>query len=130
MALRVDHEYMATWKAWLLGAAAITSGALTVTLVLLAILVDWETADRTASVFGAVASLLGMVISLRALLGDTQQGSVLRVKNTGKATSKNSGKANTGLTGPGANFSGEVEVDSTGDSDADGGSANTGVWRT
>ncbi|MFC8094991.1 hypothetical protein [Streptomyces sp. NPDC057301] len=52
---------MLTWV------AAVVCAAGAVALVLVAVLVDLDTADRTASVIGAVASLAGLLVAVVAL---------------------------------------------------------------
>lgn len=84
--------------------AAVVAGLATVALVLVAVLVDLDTADKTASIVGAVLALASLVVSLIALFRDgngntpspgrTVQGgedSVVALGNiTGSALGKNS----------------------------------------
>ncbi|GAA2290905.1 hypothetical protein GCM10010415_73340 [Streptomyces atrovirens] len=65
-------------------AVAVLCGVIGVGLVLMAVLVDLDTADRTASVVGAVVALVGLVMSAYALLqAPANAGGVTRAYGRG-----------------------------------------------
>jgi hypothetical protein len=64
------------WKKAVLICTAVLSGVAAVALVLVACLIDLDTADRAASVIGSVVGLAGLVLSLWALLASRSEAGV------------------------------------------------------
>lgn len=96
-------------------------------MVLVWLLVDLGTADGLASVVGACSGVAGLAYGI---LGGQQNDPIVRAASTGTATSRNQGQANTGITGPATRVGGQMQAEHTGDADADGGTANTGIHLT
>ncbi|GGV02639.1 hypothetical protein GCM10010211_82420 [Streptomyces albospinus] len=88
---------------------------------------QWDTANRLATVLSALVGLAALGVSVWAALPG-RQAAVVRVSNTGEARAGSDASANTGVTGPAAGLQESVEVDGTGRAEASGGGdANTGI---
>ncbi|MFK0202794.1 hypothetical protein [Streptomyces lavendulae] len=97
-------------------------------LVIIAIMVVWYTVDLNAA--GQVASVAAgcaAVVTLARELLRHEQPDVMVAQQTGKASARSGGDANSGITGPADSLSGEFRAERTGDSEGDGGSANSGI---
>ncbi|MFF1918188.1 hypothetical protein ACFVYE_43065 [Streptomyces sp. NPDC058239] len=114
-------------QGWKKTALISASFLLIAAMVLVWLLVDLGTADGLASVVGACAGVAGLAY---AMLGGQQNDPVVHAANTGTATARNQGQANTGITGPATRLDGQMQAEHTGDADADGGTANTGIQLT
>ncbi|AUG79753.1 hypothetical protein CFP65_5040 [Kitasatospora sp. MMS16-BH015] len=84
---------------------------------------SWDKANQVAGVVSALVSVAALGVAVWALVASPGGGSSVRVSGTGRATATGGGSANSGVLGA---VSGTVEVDRTGDAQADGGRANTG----
>lgn len=80
-----------------------------------------ERANQLAGVLSALVGVLALAVAVWALLPG--RAPAVRVRNTGAATARGDGLANTGVTGPAR---GPVEVADTGDAQSERGQANTG----
>lgn len=103
--LRAGHnDCMGFWKKAVLACAAVVSGVVAIALVAVAVRGDLDTADRAASVVGAVVGMAGLVLSLWSLLAGRSEGGV-RASGAGAVVAGRSvGRAVTGdrnrLAGP------------------------------
>lgn len=88
---------------------------------------QWDRANRIATVVSVLAAVAAVGIAVWAALPASKPGSVVRVSVTGKATATRGGTAITGASGPVGSTPGLVEVKDTGDADASGGDAASGV---
>ncbi|MGW6224448.1 hypothetical protein ACWF8U_31730 [Streptomyces olivaceus] len=84
---------------------------------------DLDTAGKVASVVGACVGVAG--IAYTALKREDRQTSAI-AKGTGTAESRNNGFANTGLNLSAA-ATGNFSAETTGDTEADGGTSNSGI---
>jgi hypothetical protein len=92
---------------------------------------SWTRADELAGIVSALVSIAGLGATVwAALAARTTTGAAPRVhvSNTGNASARGSGSANTGvITSPSGTTGGVTSVKRTGDADADDGQANTGI---
>lgn len=90
-------------------------------------LLSWTRAEQLAGVLSALAGVTGIGVAIWATMaGGSKQ--TIRAVSTGKATATGGGSANTGvIVGGAATSTGEVSAQQTGDAEADGGDANSGV---
>ncbi|MEV6159474.1 hypothetical protein AB0L53_54995 [Nonomuraea sp. NPDC052129] len=108
----------------------VTAAVVVVVAVVLAVL-RWDDANKLASALSALAGLAAVGVGVWAALPGSAQGRI-RASRTGKAVAGRGGWANTGVSIKGApsiksTAAGDVRADHTGDADASGGDANTGV---
>jgi hypothetical protein len=102
----------------------VTAAVVVVVAVVLAVL-RWDEANKLASALSALAGLAAVGVGVWAALPGSALGRI-RASRTGKAVARRGGSANTGVSGKG-DAAGDVRADHTGDADASGGDANTGV---
>ncbi|MEV6040878.1 hypothetical protein AB0L65_57910 [Nonomuraea sp. NPDC052116] len=88
-------------------------------------LLTWEYADRVATTVSALMGIAAVGVAVWAALPGT--GKKVRVSGTGKAVAHSDGVAVSGLSGPASVADDLVEVDRTGDAEAFGGKATSGV---
>ncbi|WP_431919580.1 hypothetical protein [Nonomuraea jabiensis] len=88
-------------------------------------LLTWEYANRVATTVSALAGIAAVGVAVWAALPG--MGKKVRVSGTGKAMAHSGGVAISGLSGPASAADGLVEVDRTGDAEAFGGKATSGV---
>lgn len=110
--------------AWFKTSLIIACCALIGSMIAVWVFVDLGTAGAVASVFGAVAGIGGLIWTVMS--GVSGHGPVLSVRRTGKASAAHGGRANSGVILPRGRI-GEATAEDTGDAQADGGSANTGI---
>ncbi|AVZ76948.1 hypothetical protein SLUN_36980 [Streptomyces lunaelactis] len=90
-------------------------------------LMSWDRADQVAGIASAFLSVAALGVAVWAVMAGTT-GSRLRASNTGKATVRGGGTANTGVVLPNSGVSDStVHVQKTGAAESDGGQANTGI---
>lgn len=91
--------------------------------------VQWEQADRVATVVSALGAVAAVGVAVWAVLrGPSVSGGLVRASRTGKAVSGRGGSANAGVRAARSRWSRLIVADRTGDADSsDGGDANTGV---
>ncbi|MFH8691398.1 hypothetical protein ACH4EC_31575 [Streptomyces anulatus] len=88
---------------------------------------SWDRAGQVAGVVSAVVGVAALGVSVYGAFGPSR-GPDVQVSATGRATSRGGGDANTGFVAPASTTPpGSVSVSDTGDAEADGGSANTGL---
>lgn len=123
-------EWWSAVSPWLVRALVGTCTLVAVALVVVACLVGLETGDGVASIAGACTGLAGLVVAVRAgaPAGPTG-GPVVRVRRSGRAVARGSGRALTGVHAP-AGQPGTFLVDRSGDAEADGGDADSGLRMT
>ncbi|WP_329094372.1 hypothetical protein OG979_08425 [Actinomadura citrea] len=78
------------------GAVAVVCGLVTVGLIVLVFAADLETANRTASIVGAVATLVGTTLSVYALYRTPGNPSSVEARQRGVAAGGSIGRAVTG----------------------------------
>ncbi|GAA1009678.1 hypothetical protein Aple_021880 [Acrocarpospora pleiomorpha] len=116
-----------TVRRWVLAATAVAVAVLAVVFVVL----GWERADKVASLASALAGVAAVGVALWAAWPMASGGGGLRVLNTGRATVRGDGRANTGFSGRADALPSQVRVEQTGNADAgSGGNANSGVELT
>lgn len=112
---------MATWKR----VSVITGSALLIAAMISTwVWGDLNAAGQVASVIGAAIGTFGICYTV--LSRDSRSSLAISVSNTGKSFSRLSGGANTGLIAP-SQARGSMTVQGTGDAEADGGAANSGI---
>ncbi|RPF39333.1 hypothetical protein EDD92_9579 [Streptomyces sp. TLI_185] len=96
-------------------------------LVVVACVVGLNTGNGVASIAGTCTGLAGLVVAVRAGASAAPGGGpVVRVRRSGHAKASNGGRALTGVNAS-ADRPGRYLVDGSGDAEADGGEADTGV---
>jgi hypothetical protein len=101
---------------------------LVITLLLVAALgawfavVRWEDANKVATAASALGAVAAVGVAVWAAMRSPRPEGRVRVRGTGSAVARGGGSANTGVIGGGT-----AQVRNTGDAEADGGDANTGV---
>lgn len=122
---------MTSMQGWRKTALVVASCVLIAAMVVLWLWVDLGTADGAASVIGASAGVVGLAYALISGTSAQQSGSTITVSKTGKATATSGGRANTGITMPGAGPGVQASASETGDAESDGsGEADTGIRLT
>jgi hypothetical protein len=105
--------------------AAATAVLVAVLLVVLMVL-HWNAANKVAVVVSALAAVAAVGVAVWATLPAVRTGGMW-ASRTGRATAGPGGRANSGVWGPAGSLPDDVRVDRTGDAEASGGDANTGV---
>ncbi|MFD4411117.1 hypothetical protein [Streptomyces sp. NPDC058475] len=104
-----------------------TASAVAVLGVVLTV-VRWDDANKMAVVVSALAAVAAVGISVWAALpGGSSRGQGWQASRTGRAVASQQGQANTGISTPATSAPTVVEVNNTGDAEATGGDANSGV---
>ncbi|MFH8370934.1 hypothetical protein [Streptomyces sp. NPDC018031] len=112
-------------QGWKKTALITGSSVLIMAMVAVWVWVDLDTAAQVATVIAGVVGVAGLTAGL---VGPRQQAPpVLRATRTGRATARGGGVANTGISGPAAAPPAGAVAEDTGDAEADGGTAGTGV---
>jgi len=111
-----------TARRWVLVGTAVAVAVLATVLAGL----GWDAADKAGSAISALAGVAALGVAVWAAWPMASSGKSIHIADTGRATTHGQGRANTGLSGPGA-APDQVRVERTGDADASGGDANTGV---
>ncbi|MEU0429013.1 hypothetical protein ABZ235_36640 [Streptomyces canus] len=88
----------------------------------------WDRANQIAGIVSAFVGVASLGVALWAAAASASSGISIRISDTGNAAARGGGSANTGAVIPsGLVGPARVEVTGTGDADAEGGQANTGV---
>src|SRR5690606_1044689 len=122
LAIGANHTGV-TRHRWVL---ACTAASVAVLAGVFAVL-GWEHADKAASVVSALTGVAAVGVAIWAAAPAASGGGNIRVSKTGRATARGHGLANTGMIGPADALKGDVQVERTGDAEADAGDANTDV---
>jgi hypothetical protein len=97
-------------------------------LAVLFVVLQWERANKVATVVSCLAAVTAVGVAIWAALPGRGGRVTMKVRDAGRATSGQGGTASTGIKGPAAQFTGDISVERTGDADAStGGDANTGI---
>ncbi|TYB47395.1 hypothetical protein FXF51_58275 [Nonomuraea sp. PA05] len=88
-------------------------------------LLTWEDVDKIATAISALAGIAAVGVAVWAALPGA--GNAVRVSGTGKAVARNGGVAVSGFSGPASAAASASEVHTTGDAEASGGKATSGV---
>lgn len=108
-------------------ALAVTALAVAALGVVLTV-VRWDDANKIAVVVSALTAVAAVGISVWAALpGGAAPTPPWRASQTGKAVAGQGSQANTGISAPAALASAPLQVDNTGDAEATGGDANSGI---
>jgi hypothetical protein len=110
----------------------IAVGATVLTVAVLAVVLrvlHWDTASKVVAVVSALSAVAVVGVTVWGALPGRSAESTnhVAVRKTGRAKAGPGGQANTGLRAPAGSLPDEVVVESTGDADASGGDANTGI---
>lgn len=88
----------------------------------------WEDANKVATVASALGAVAAVGVAAWAALRTPLARRSFTVTRTGRATAREGGRANTGISGKADQVDGSVHVERTGDATASGDSdANTGI---
>ncbi|MEV4469100.1 hypothetical protein [Nonomuraea sp. NPDC049504] len=112
-----------TIRKWVLAGTAVVVAAMAVMFAIL----GWDQADKIGSVASALAGVAAVGVALWAAWPIASSSGSIHVSKTGRATAQSGGRANTGFSGRVDAVPGQVRVQRTGDAEADGGDANSGV---
>jgi hypothetical protein len=89
--------------------------------------VKWDSASKIATVVCALGAVAAVGVALWAALPAAQWTKDILASRTGKAVARGGGSATTGVRAPGGGSGGPIRADRTGDAEADGGDATSGI---